>query len=201
MEYSVKSGLVCGLDEAGRGAFAGPLVCAAVTLSNSFKLSDFPKGFVFRDSKKMSSKQREKAYGKIFDFANKVNVVAIPASAINSKGVGWANWHGFNKLLAASKADSNILDGVSFTRRMLYKSQFVVKADATVPAAICAGIIAKVTRDRLMNRLAKIYNLYDWQNNKGYGTSSHRKAIVNFGVTKHHRLQFVKSTLTSYHYK
>lgn len=196
-----KTGLVCGIDEAGRGAFAGPLVCAAVTLPNDFTISDFPYGFVFQDSKKMTNKQREKAFLKIFDFAIYVNTVSVPVRVINTKGVGWANWRGFNKLIAVSKADSHILDGAGFGRKMLHNSQFVIKADATIPAVICAGIVAKVTRDRIMEHLAKGYSVYDWEKNKGYGTSLHRKAIVNFGVTKYHRLQFVKRTLTGYHYK
>lgn len=191
---------ICGIDEAGRGAFAGPLVCAAVTLPLTFMLSDFPRKIVFRDSKKMSERQREKAYEKIFDFAIDVKTVSISADAINKRGVGWANWYGFRKLIYKVCANRYILDGIPFKQSLSNNSHFMIKADAVIPAVICASIIAKVTRDNIMRKLGSKYKQYAWQANKGYGTKFHREKIINFGVTNQHRILFVKNTLVGYHY-
>ena len=181
---------VCGIDEAGRGAFAGPLVCAAVVLPDSFELEDFPKGYVFRDSKKMSAKQRRDSYEQIKKFALAVESEFIGVEFINKNGVGRANKVGIANLIKRVNAGSYVVDGNMDFGNSLTTS--VIRADSFVPSVICAGIVAKVLRDRHVETLPDGF-LYKWRKNMGYGTKEHRNLILKYGTTPFHRMDFIKT--------
>ena len=102
---------VCGLDEAGRGPLAGPLVAAAVVFGPGFVIADTFPGLKFGDSKKMSARQREAAVKFIHEFALVVAVEVIPVEDINTQGIGWANRAVFERLILAVEAQHYIVDG------------------------------------------------------------------------------------------
>lgn len=186
--------LVCGLDEAGRGAFAGPLVLAAVVFKKDFV---FPQNatLVIRDSKKLSKIQREKAFEFIKGEALFVDIEIISSDDINNKGIQWANISGFENLIRRTEADEYIVDGRwRFDNLGLKKEKVrcVIDADANIPSAIAAGIVAKVTRDRLMNNLHAAHPNYGWEHNAGYGTREHIEVLKIKGTTPYHRLKFVE---------
>lgn len=178
-------GLVYGLDEAGRGAFAGPLVAACVVLKN--------ENIFLRDSKKLSFLQREKAFVEISNNALLIDVEVINVHDINNFGLGRANIQIFENLITRNRGTKYIVDGnLKFQNK---KITSMIDADAKIPGVMAAGIVAKVTRDRIMQKLHKEFPSFDWFNNKGYGTKFHIEALRQFGLTPHHRIQFVNTAL------
>ncbi|KKU02573.1 MAG: Ribonuclease HII [Candidatus Amesbacteria bacterium GW2011_GWC2_45_19] len=168
--------IICGMDEVGRGALAGPLVAAATILNaqrSTLKLND---------SKKLTAKQRLKIYGKIKRSGAVIAVEEISARQINTRGMGWANKEVFRRLKNKIPADKYIADG----NLKIAGITSVVKADTKIPEVMAASIVAKVFRDRIMDY---------WQSNKGYGTKYHISAIREHGVTKYHRSKFVRTAL------
>ncbi len=179
--------IVCGLDEVGRGALAGPLVGAAVILNSK---SEFliPK---LRDSKKLSERQRNKLYKEIMDKAEMVKVEMISVRMINKKGIGWANKEVFRCLIKQIVADEYIVDG----NLKIKGAVSVVKADDKYPEVMAASIVAKVVRDEHMRKLHDKHPMYGWITNVGYGTEVHIDAIRQYGVIRYHRSLFVSTAL------
>lgn len=183
---------ICGMDEVGRGSLAGPLVAAATVLSTKSKTLRSKLG----DSKKLNSKQRNRLYKRILRSAEVV-VEIISARQINNRGMGWANKQIFKNLIKRIEAGKYIIDG-NLKVKVNSKSNRIksfVKADQKIPEVMAASIVAKVTRDKLMQELHKKHPEYGWKTNVGYGTSYHVRAIREHGTVHYHRSVFVTTAL------
>ena len=179
---------LCGMDEVGRGAFAGPLVAGAVVL---------PRGFRhpwLRDSKKLTAHQREVVAEEVHRRAVACAIVEISAAEINRRGLGWANLEVFRRLVAEIAADGYCCDG-RLRIDASHPVHCLVGGDDLVPAISAASIVAKVHRDALMRRLHLEAPEYDWASNKGYGAPAHRAAILAHGVHPEHRRVFIDNLL------
>jgi ribonuclease HII len=189
---------ICGLDEAGRGALAGPLVLAAVVLPTKFTFNKADPEMIVRDSKLMSDLQRLKAYRLIKKVSLQVAFEVISAAEINKAGINWANTEGFRRLIAKIDANRFIVDGrwtITGLGEKKRRTRCVIDADETIPAAMAAGIVAKVKRDSIMNELHLQNPWYGWNTNTGHGTARHLEAIWAHGICGEHRLQFVNTAL------
>ncbi|CAB4919955.1 unannotated protein [freshwater metagenome] len=178
---------IAGVDEAGRGACAGPLVVAAVILNNPFD----PALSEVRDSKELSEKKREILFETISTHASAISVVIVSAQEVDSRGVHAANLdgmrravHGLEHLPAYVLTDGYSIDGLTIPNLAVWKGDQVAM---TISAA---SIIAKVTRDRIMRELDNKYPEYGFSGHKGYITAGHTIALNKFGVCIHHRRSF-----------
>jgi len=176
------------IDEVGRGPLAGPVVAVAVFITPNSKLT-VPK---MRDSKKLSPKRRQKLY-KILtgNPAVRWGIGSVSEKVIDKINILEATKLAMEKAVKnlKSKADYLILDGnIKINSSVPQKS--IVKADEKVFSVALASIIAKVTRDRLMEKYAKKFPEYGFDRHKGYGTSQHRKALKKHGHCKIHRKSF-----------
>jgi ribonuclease HII len=194
---------ICGLDEAGRGPLAGPLVAAAVVLPKDFTFGKVMPDLRLNDSKKMNEKLREAAVPAIQQHALRVETAMIDVDDINEKGIGWANKAIFCRLIELVAADLYVVDGnlnleYELSAARWQRTQVLVQADTQVLAVMAASVIAKTTRDAYMRKLHLLYPDYHWLNNKGYGTRQHVEAIWQFGVTPYHRQQFVRTALAKF---
>ncbi len=183
--------IVCGLDEAGRGALAGPLVASGVILNSKFRIYNLE----LKDSKKLNPRRREKICQAILESGCVVKTEIITARQINNRGIGWANKEIFKRLIKNIEADKYVVDGNLhiYLRNKNVKS--VVGADRTRKCVMAASIVAKVTRDRLMRELHGKHPQYGWRMNAGYGTGYHIEAIKEFGSVRYHRGVFVTTAL------
>lgn len=191
---------ICGIDEAGRGALAGPLVAAAVILPCSvYKLRRIAKTPI-RDGKALTKVQRERVYRAITKLDAEILIEIISARRINNRGIQRANREAIRNLIKRIDADLYIVDGkirLGRVRSKTHKIQTKVDADATIPEVILAGIVAKVTRDEIMVSLHRRFPRYHWLSNAGYGTRAHLEALVTHGATRYHRSIFVTTALRS----
>lgn len=177
-------GLIAGVDEAGRGPWAGPVVAAAVM----FRADDRPEGL--NDSKKLKPAHREALYDQIRERAI-VGVSIISVEEIDRINILKATMTAMRRAVEQlSEPVGTVLVDGNRCPEIPYKTVAVVKGDARCPSIAAASIIAKVTRDRLMIALDEAYPEYGWCNNKGYGTRDHSDAIARFGITPHHRRSF-----------
>ena len=185
--------LIVGVDEVGRGAFAGPLVAAAVA---SFDKNPKSRGALIRDSKKMTLRQREKSDKWIRkNFVYSVGVVSV--GEINKHGITWANQTAFGRALEVFDRKSFVYSDVFEVRDWPKSRQkAVIKGDDSVFLISAASIVAKVYRDIYMGDISKLFQRYFWSRNKGYGTKQHRDAILEYGPCEHHRKKFVNTFLT-----
>lgn len=196
---------VVGLDEVGRGAFAGPLVAAGVVFPKFF--SDTPRDADaelllrdIRDSKQLTPQARTKLTVLIRKYAYSLSVVEVPVSVINRFGVGKANSTAFrlvlNTLCKTMKAKGRdffvLLDGfhVAYLKGGRRQQKAIVKGDQKSISIAAASIIAKVYRDTCMSSLPRQYNRYNFSANKGYGTKIHQEAIKKYGLCPLHRTSF-----------
>lgn len=177
--------LVAGADEAGRGAWAGPLVAAAVILPRRFSL----KGI--NDSKKLTPGQREKMYTAITKLAVDWKTTVISCREIDIAGVGRANLKALAQSLEGLeiKPQAALIDSFRISTLSI-PCHHIIKGDAKVTCIAAASIVAKVTRDRLMRNLHKKYPHYNFHSHKGYGTTVHRKKIIKYGLSPQHRRSF-----------
>jgi ribonuclease HII len=172
----------------GRGAFAGPLVAAAVVLPHGWKHP------LLKDSKLLTARQRERMDVLIRRRALGYAVMEISAAEINARGLGWANVEIFRRLVDMVEADGYCCDG----RLRIEASRAVhclVDGDALVPAVSAASIIAKVHRDALLTSWHDDVPHYNWASNKGYGAPEHLAAIREHGPHPQHRSVFIRHTL------
>ena len=174
---------LCGIDEAGRGPLAGPLVMAGVVLETPVEGLD--------DSKRLGEAKREALYDLIV-AENPHHIVLFEAREIDERGLGACLAAGLREIVAALDADDHLFDGNTTFGVPGLRCQ--VKADLHVPEVSAASILAKVTRDRIMVEMAKRYPGYGFENHKGYGTKAHVEAIERLGLCPIHRKSFrVKS--------
>lgn len=178
---------VCGLDEVGRGSFAGPVVVGAVIFPPSVEL---PDGIA--DSKLLKPRKREKLAGVIKEQALAWAIAEIGVSAINKVGIGKATQMAFRKALRLLpvQADFVLIDAF-YVKHLNRKRQRPVKNGDKICVSIsAASIIAKVYRDKLMKKLHKKYPQYGFAKHKGYGTKIHQEAIRKCGLSRIHRKSF-----------
>jgi ribonuclease HII len=176
---------VAGLDEAGRGPWAGPVVAAAVILDPD----RIPVGL--NDSKKLSSVVRERLYAEIFATAQ-VGVGEASAAMIDEINVLQASLLAMRlavEALLGAAPGAALVDGLHCPA-LSCPATPVVKGDACSLSIAAASIVAKVTRDRMMARLAREFPGYGWERNMGYGTREHATALTSLGVTPQHRRSF-----------
>ncbi len=193
-----QTGIICGIDEAGRGALAGPLVAAAVILPKTIKTVSRRVGFRTRDGKLLTEKQRRRVYAALKRMRAMIAVEVISALQINHRGIAWANREIMRKLIKRMSADIYIADGNLKIGRIAGKStaiRSVVDADATVGEVICAGIVAKVERDRIMQQLDREFPHFLWKENAGYGTLAHIAALRSHKLSRYHRNIYVTTAL------
>jgi ribonuclease HII len=189
---------VVGLDEAGRGPLAGPVTAAAVIFNyqfliyNKFSIKQFSD---INDSKKLSAKKREELYDVITKHENiKWGIGTVSEKVIDKINILEATKLAMQKALKNLKADYLLIDG-NFTLRQAQgekniPQKSIVKGDQKVMSIAMASIIAKVTRDRIMEKSHKKYPQYGFNKHKGYGTELHIKMLHKFGPCKIHRKTF-----------
>lgn len=175
-----------GCDEAGRGCLAGPVVCAAVILPHDFMLEEL------NDSKQLSEKKRDRLRPLIEEKALAWAVAVISPQTIDEINILNASILGMHQALDGLKIrpEHIIVDGNRFKPYRNIPHTTIVKGDAKYMSIAAASILAKTHRDELMLRLASECPGYNWDQNKGYPTKSHREAILSLGLTPHHRLTF-----------
>ena len=176
---------IAGLDEAGRGSWAGPIVAGAVILDPRFKI----KGI--RDSKKLSPKKREELFLLITKNALAWSVGIVDNNEIDNSGIIPANRMVFEKAVKKLNVqpDYLLVDGIRNFESNIH-NDFIIKADDKILSVAAASIIAKVTRDRLLDEYHKQYPEYGFTNHKGYGTKEHLEAIKKHGPTEIHRMSY-----------
>jgi ribonuclease HII len=187
--------LEAGVDEVGRGCLAGPVVAAAVILPNDF---DFE---IVKDSKQLSEKKRIEAVKIIRENALYWAVYSVNSKRVDEINILQATYEAMHGALNKMETNSNIkvehllVDGDRFNGYKGIPHTCVVKGDATYYSIAAASILAKVTRDEYMKYISSNTPVYDWANNKGYGSKKHRAAIVEHGVTEYHRMSFLGNIL------
>lgn len=169
-----------GIDEAGRGALAGPMMMAACKLNK--KLDGLC------DSKKLSEKKREELYEIIIKNSNYL-ILAFSSEQIDALGLSTCLKTGLKLIKKHFKTENNFLyDGKTNLGINGIKTQ--IKADASILQVSAASILAKVSKDRVINFLAKDFPCYEFEKNKAYGTKAHKELIAKFGICKLHRKSF-----------
>jgi len=170
---------LCGIDEAGRGPFAGPLVVSGVVLTNDIKELD--------DSKKLTEKKRE----KLFDIIKKnsiYHIVFTSSKKIDEVGLSICLQDSIKEIMQNIEAKQYLMDGnTTFGIKNLH---YLIKADAQIQEVSAASILAKVSRDRYMCEIASSYPKYSFETHKGYGTKKHIEAIIKHGYSDIHRRSF-----------
>ena len=188
-EEKLYSDKICGIDEAGRGPLAGPVVVAGVIM----KEDSFIEGV--NDSKKVSEKKREILYDKIIAEAIAYSVAIIGQDIIDEINILNATKMGVTKVIEelSTKPELIIIDALEHidTKGIPYES--IIKGDAKCYSIAAASIIAKVTRDRIMRQWDEVYPQYGFSKHKGYGTKMHIEAIKQYGLTPIHRRSFTKN--------
>jgi ribonuclease HII len=178
---------LAGVDEAGRGACAGPLVIAAVVLSDPFaaELAQV------RDSKDVSETEREKLFELVNEVAQAVSVVIVPAAEVDQRGVHAANLDGMRRAVQGlAITPSYVLTDGYAIEGLATPSVAVWKGDQVVTCISAASIIAKVTRDRIMRELDRDFPEYSFAKHKGYITKAHTEALQANGPCIEHRRSF-----------
>lgn len=182
--YNNGINFIAGIDEVGRGPLVGPVVTAAVIL---------PKDFYderINDSKKLTEKKRELLYDVIMENAISVGIGISSEDVIDEINILNATKRAMLEAVnnLSVKPEHLLIDAVKLNTDIPQTS--IIKGDAKSESIAAASIIAKVTRDRMMVELDKIYPEYDFKHNKGYGTKKHIEAIRKYGIIKEHRKTF-----------
>jgi ribonuclease HII len=193
---------IVGIDEAGRGPLAGPVVAGAVLLSLDRKL---PRNcFKLNDSKKLKAEVREELYQVVCDKAIAYGIGIVSAREIDEINILQATMRAMTiafkqveKTLAEKKAEILLIDGNYFRTELTYPFRTIIDGDALSPSIAAASILAKVTRDKIMQNMHELYPQYNFKQNKGYATAEHRDAIKAHGLSFEHRKSFkLKEDLT-----
>ena len=178
--------MICGIDEAGRGPLAGPVVVASVIMPANSMIEGV------NDSKKVSEKKREKLYDQILEEAISYGVGIVGQDEIDEINILNATKKGLTMSLKelTVKPDLIIVDALTHIDTMGIPYESIIKGDAKCYSISAASIIAKVTRDRIMREWDKVYPEYGFEKHKGYGTSAHIEAIKKYGLCPIHRKSF-----------
>jgi len=178
---------IAGVDEAGRGACAGPLVIASVVLNDPFA----PELAVVRDSKEIAENKRDAVFDLIHQVAVSVSVVIVPASEVDARGVHAANLDGMRRAVQGLSVEPAyvLTDGYAI-EGLGVPNLAVWKGDQVVVSISAASVIAKVTRDRIMREMDLEFPQYGFAGHKGYITAAHTKALNEHGPCAQHRQSF-----------
>jgi ribonuclease HII len=181
-------GVVCGVDEVGRGPLAGPVVAAAVIIDRSCFSTELRENL--DDSKQLRRDMREACYRALLDCA-RIGIGAASVREIDRINILRASHLAMSRAVAALgvQPDVALVDG-NMAPPLACRAQTVVKGDSLSFSIAAASVVAKVTRDRIMHALARRHPSYAWHSNVGYSTRAHFQAIATFGVTVHHRRSF-----------
>lgn len=180
---------ICGIDEAGRGPLAGPVVIASVIMPEDSMIEGV------NDSKKVSEKKREILYDKILEEAISYGVAIIGQDEIDQINILNATKKGLTMSLKelTVKPDLILVDALEHIDTLGIPYEAIIKGDAKAYSIAAASIIAKVTRDRIMREWANVYPEYGFEVHKGYGTAKHISAIKEHGICQIHRKTFTKN--------
>ena len=181
---------ICGIDEVGRGPFAGPVMACAIILPKNCNI------LYINDSKQLSEKRREELYDEIIKEAVAFGIGSVPPNQIDEMNILQATYEAMRKAIGNLSVKPDILlnDAVTIPRVNI-KQVPIIKGDAKSISIAAASIVAKVTRDRLMISYDKVFPGYDFASNKGYGSAKHIEAIKELGLTPIHRRSFLKNFL------
>ena len=191
-EYERKhedAGYICGVDEVGRGPFAGPVMAGAVILPRDCEI------LYLNDSKKLSPKKRELLYEEICEKALAFSVASVGPERIDEINILQATFEAMREAVAGLKVRPDIIlvDAVHIPGLDIPQES---KGDAKSVSIAAASIVAKVTRDRAMQEYALLYPGYGFERNMGYGTAEHREALKTLGATPIHRKSFIHGYIT-----
>ncbi len=181
---------IAGVDEAGRGPLAGPVYAAAVIFPDDV----FIEGI--NDSKKLTEKRREELYDIICEKATAYNICSVDEKRIDEINILNATFEAMNGAVAGLSVtpDYVLIDG-NRINGMTAPHETIVKGDAKSASIAAASILAKVSRDRFICKMAEIYPEYGFEKHKGYGTAAHNEAILKYGPCPIHRRTFLKKLL------
>lgn len=197
-DQSFERSFVAGVDEVGRGPLAGPVVAACVIM-------DFAKPILgINDSKKISKQKREQLYDEIINNSLFCSIGEVDNLAIDRENILNATFMAMNAAIAHLNAEMTplnqsidllLVDGNQLIRNQPLPQKTVIKGDSKSYSIACASILAKVYRDRLMEKLDQQYPGYDFKQNMGYGTTSHIEGIKKIGLSAIHRKSFCSNLL------
>ena len=177
---------ICGIDEVGRGPFAGPVVAGAVILPKDHPI------LYLNDSKKLSEKKREELYEVILKEAVATGIGMASPARINEINILQATYEAMRMAISNLSVQPDLLLNDAVTIPEIEIMQIpIIKGDAKSVSIAAASILAKVTRDRLMVEYEKVFPGYDFASNKGYGTKAHIEGLKKFGPTPIHRMSFI----------
>ena len=186
-EYKIY-GTICGIDGAGRGPLCGPVVAAAVILPDEYNI------LYINDSKKLSETKREEVYKEIDKYAVAYGVGIVSPERIDEINILQATYEAMRTAIHKLSVTPDILLNDAVTIPMVDIKQVpIIKGDAKSQSIAAASIVAKVTRDHLMEEYDKLYPEYGFAKHKGYGTAAHIKAIKEYGPCPIHRRTFIKN--------
>lgn len=179
------SARIAGVDEVGRGPWAGPVTACAVVLDPD----NIPEGL--DDSKKLSAKKREVLYDQICATSD-VSIAHVSVAEIDQINILQASLLAMETAVAGlnKPADFALIDGNKTPKNLICPSETIIKGDAKSVSIAAASIVAKVTRDQIMVALSQQFPGYGWETNAGYGTKRHQEGLKSLGVTTHHRRSF-----------
>ncbi len=194
MEFDARyNKIVVGVDEAGRGPLAGPVVAGAVIV-----IQDFPELQEINDSKKLTEKKRE----RLFEAIEKNCIVGIGIASekeIDEMNILNATFLAMRRAISQvaekSAFDIVLVDGNHLIREYEDEQECIVKGDSKSLSIATASIVAKVTRDKILCEIAKEFPEYEFEKHKGYGTKKHREILLEKGACKYHRKTFLKKIL------
>lgn len=177
---------IAGVDEAGRGPLAGPVVCAAVILPDNDDLIGLG------DSKKLSAGQRERLYAQIRSVALAYSIIRIEASTIDRINILQATLAGMAKAVHALKTAPELIliDGNRLPRDLPCQARAVISGDTIERSIMAASVLAKVRRDRIMLEMHRDFPMYGFDMHKGYPTAAHMKALASYGACPQHRRSY-----------
>jgi ribonuclease HII len=184
---------ICGVDEAGRGPLAGPVVVSSVIFESHIRIDGI------RDSKKLTEKKRESLFDKIIENCLEYKIEIIDNKIIDEINILSATMLGMENCITKmqNKDFKLLIDGNYFKLRNNLQNNFdyetIIEGDDKIFEISCASILAKVTRDRMMREYDKIYQDYLFAKNKGYGTIEHIQRIAQYGLCEIHRRTFCKN--------
>ena len=186
-EYAAH-GRICGIDEVGRGPLAGPVVAGAVILPPDCRI------LYLNDSKKLTERRRELLYDEIMEKAVAVGIGVVSQEMIDEINILQATYEAMRQAVGKLSVRPDVLLNDAVTIPGLLQEQIpIIKGDAKSLSIAAASVVAKVTRDRMMEALDEKYPAYHFASNKGYGSAAHMEALREYGPCPLHRRTFIRN--------